>query len=198
MNRAYQMSVRADQAAATVERVLDATLTAYAVRPFDLVRLDDVAADAGVTVQTVLRRFGSKAGLVVALARRELDRIAATRAAGLGEAPAELLHALVQHYEAYGDLIAKMYSDAERVEGLAEVAQRAREHHVAWCADAFAPVLAGSVGAARTRHAAQVVALCDATTWRILRREQGLSPDQVEVALSELLTAVAARADVRS
>jgi AcrR family transcriptional regulator len=190
MKRGYQMSVRAEQSAATADRVLDATLATYATTPYDLVRLDEVAERAGVTVQTVLRRFGSKAALVVALAQRELGRIATTRAAGLGVAPAGLLHELVAHYEVYGDLIAKMYGDAGRVEGLDEVAGRAREHHVAWCVEAFAPLLEGLDEEPRRRRSAQVVAICDAQTWRILRREQGLAPDQVEVALSELLDAV--------
>lgn len=190
MNRAYQMSARADQVAATADRVLDAALVAYATDPYDLVRLDEIAERAGVTVQTVLRRFGSKAGLVVALATRELGRIAASRTAGLGAPTPELLHALVEHYETYGDLIIKMYGDAGRVEGLAEVARAGREHHVAWCLAAFGSLLGDVEGEARRRRSAQVVTVCDATTWRILRREQGLPLDQVEVALTELLAAV--------
>jgi AcrR family transcriptional regulator len=189
MKRPYAMTVRAGRAEETADRVLDAVLVEYARAPFDLVRLDAVAAGAGVTVQTVLRRFGSKAGLVVALAARELGRIAALRSAGLGAPAPVLLHALVAHYETYGDLIAKMYGDADRVEGLAEVARQGREHHVAWCTQAFGALLEGAAGEERSRRSAQVVAVCDATTWRILRREQGLSVEQVEVALSELLRA---------
>jgi hypothetical protein len=41
--------------------------------------------------------------------------------------------------------------------------------------------------ALRARRLAQVVAVCDATTWRILRFDAGLSPAEVELALSELL-----------
>ena len=184
------MTVRAGRAAETADRVLDAVLVEYARMPFDLVRLEAVAAGAGVTVQTVLRRFGSKGGLVVALAERELGRIAAARAAGLGASPAVLLHALVAHYETYGDLILTMYGDADRVEGLTEVARKGREHHVGWCLAAFAGLLAGVAAEERARRAAQVVTVCDATTWRILRREQGLPPEQVELALAELLAAV--------
>ena len=184
------MTVRAGRAEETADRVLDAALVEYAHVPFDLVRLDAVAARAGVTVQTVLRRFGSKAGLVVALAARELGRIAASRAAGIGAAPSALLHALVAHYETYGDLILKMYGDAGRVEGLVEVARQGREHHVAWCREAFGSLLDAVEEEDRSRRSAQVVTVCDATTWRILRREQGLPPEQVERALSELLTAV--------
>ena len=184
------MTLRARRAEETADRVLDAALEEYARVPFDLVRLDAVAAGAGVAVQTVLRRFGSKAGLVVALATRELGRIAASRAAGLGAPPADLLHALVEHYEAYGDLIITMYGDVGRVEGLAAVARQGREHHVGWCLEAFSGLLEGVPDEDRRRRAAQVVTVCDATTWRILRREQGLPPEQVELALAELLAAV--------
>jgi AcrR family transcriptional regulator len=185
--RRYAMTARAEQAAATGDRVLDAMLRAYAITPYDLLRLDDVAADAGVTVQTVLRRFGSKAGLLVALVVRESGRIAAGRASAAGSDVGDVLHALVAHYETYGDLIATMYADAVRVEGLAPVARTARESHVAWCVAVFADALADLDEAGRRRRTAQVVALLDATTWRILRREQGLSTQEVETALAELL-----------
>lgn len=39
----------------------------------------------------------------------------------------------------------------------------------------------------RQRRLAQAVALCDAATWRILRQDGGLSPQQTEAALAELL-----------
>ncbi len=39
----------------------------------------------------------------------------------------------------------------------------------------------------RARRLAQVVAVCDATTWRILRLDGDLSSEETEEALAELL-----------
>ncbi|WP_406725587.1 helix-turn-helix domain-containing protein [Streptomyces sp. GD-15H] len=55
------------------ESLLDAAYTALARRPWSAVRMVDVAADAGVSRQTLYNEFGSKDGLARALVRREAD-----------------------------------------------------------------------------------------------------------------------------
>ncbi|MFB2598737.1 TetR/AcrR family transcriptional regulator [Herbiconiux sp. P17] len=197
--REYRMSARADSAQLTRERIMDAMLTRFAVTPYERIRLDDIAADAGVTVQTVIRRFGGKPALMTTVVERELGRIAGAReeAARSAQAPtpADTIAALVQHYERYGDLILKTYSEAPLVEGLPELAARGRDYHVDWCRRAFdAAIDPAADGVLRRRRLAQIVAICDATTWRILRADGSLSPAETERALLELLTPLLARA----
>jgi hypothetical protein len=62
-----------------------------------------------------------------------------------------------------------------------------RVAHREWCARVFAPYLAPLRGADRTRRLAQLVAVCDVYTWKLLRRDAGLSQRQVVTALVELL-----------
>lgn len=186
--RAYRMTARADAAERTGERIVDAMLSRYADVPYDRLRLEDVAADAEVTVQTVIRRFGSKSGLLVATIEREFVRLAGDRAAALGEDPRSTLHSLVGYYEDHGTLILKMYAEAHQAPGVPELAARARAYHVSWCREAFAGALGEDLDTqTRERRLAQVVAICDATTWRILRFDGHLSPAQTEQALLELL-----------
>ncbi len=186
--RDYQMTKRADDAQRTSHRILDAALTRYAALPYSRLRLEDIALDAGVTVQTVIRRFGGKPGLITSLIQRELGTIAQSRAAQQTSDPRALLHDLVVHYERYGDLILKVYAEAAQIDGAPELAAAGRAYHVGWCRDAFADRLGGLADARdRERRLAQLTAICDATTWRILRREAGLDIDETELALSELL-----------
>lgn len=186
--RSYQMTTRAETTERTGERILDAMLARYARVPYDQIRLDDVAADAAVTVQTVIRRFGSKPGLLAATVEREFTRLVGERAAAMGETPQSTLRALVLYYEDYGALILKLYSEAHQAPGVPELAARGRAYHVNWCREAFTDSLALHHNpGTRHRRLAQIVALCDATTWRILRHDGGLTPEQTESALSELL-----------
>lgn len=182
------MTTRAEQAERTGARIVDAMLRQYAALPYDRIRLEDVAAEAGVTVQTVVRRFGGKHGLLAATIEREQVRLAADRAAAMGSSPERTVHALLAFYEDHGLLILKVYAEADQAPGVPELAARGRDYHVSWCREAFAESLAHVRGKAlRERRLAQVVALCDATTWRILRFDGGLSPQQTEKALLELL-----------
>jgi AcrR family transcriptional regulator len=61
--RPYRMGVRAEQVAATREHMLATAMQLFSTRLYDEVSLDDVAAGAGTTVQTVIRHFGSKDSL---------------------------------------------------------------------------------------------------------------------------------------
>lgn len=187
--RRYNMAGRADAAARTGERVLDAMLERFAVLAYDRIRLEDVASDAGVTVQTVMRRFGSKSELMCAVVARELGRIVAARDAIVDATPVETVAALADHYEAYGSLIIKMYAEAGLVDGLPEIAARGRAYHVEWCRQAFSRSMQPYADDARTeRRLAQVVAACDARTWHILRIDCALSADQTKTALQEMLS----------
>jgi len=180
------MTARADSAARTAERILDATLGLWSRLPYDQVRLDAIAEQAGVTVPTVVRRFRSKAGAVCALVDRELDDLVRTRPA-LTDAPSgEIVDYLVAYYESYGLLILKLYSEAPLVEGLPGRAAHARQQHVEWLRAAFDGRLTGGKHA-HERRMAQVIAALDATTWRILRQDHGLPPSEVKTAFSEML-----------
>ena len=186
--RSYRMTARAVAAEQTGERIMDVMLVRFADLPYDRIRLEDVASDAEVTVQTVIRRFGTKHGLLAATVEREPTRLAADRAAALGETPQVTLLSLVRYYENHGALILKLYAEAGQAPGVPELAARARRYHVDWCRAAFGESLAHSEDdLIRERRLAQVVAVCDATTWRILRFDGHLSREQTEQALLELL-----------
>src|SRR5215475_225141 len=102
-SRSYEMRARAASAAATAERVIAAARNRFGRQPYDEVTLEMLAADAGVTVQTVLRRFGSKDGLVRAVWTAAQPEVAAQRdAAPSGDLPGTVAN-LAEHYEHFGD-----------------------------------------------------------------------------------------------
>ncbi len=61
--RKYTMGARADAVEETRRRILHALIDLAGERPFAEITLELVAERAGTTVQTVLRRFGSKDAL---------------------------------------------------------------------------------------------------------------------------------------
>jgi AcrR family transcriptional regulator len=185
--RPYRMVARAESAAATGERILDAAVEVFWELPGEQVSLDEVARRAEVTVQTVIRRFGGRDGLLAAAAEREAGRVRRQRdEAHVGD-PAGAVRVLVDHYEAMGDRVLRLLAEEERVPGLRDIADRGRVLHREWCARVFAPALEGRVGVERRRRLAQLVAVCDVYSWKLLRRDAGLSRRQTELALVELL-----------
>jgi AcrR family transcriptional regulator len=185
--RPYRMVARAESAAATGERILDAAVELFWELPREQITLDEVARRAGVTVQTVIRRFGGGEGLFAAAAEREAEKVRRERdEAPVGD-PRGAVRVLVDHYEAMGDRVLTLLAEEERSPGLREVADRGRVLHREWCARVFAPALQGRAGVERRRRVAQLVAICDVYTWKLLRRDAGLSRRQTELAVVELL-----------
>ncbi|MBJ7603329.1 MAG: TetR/AcrR family transcriptional regulator [Candidatus Dormibacteraeota bacterium] len=178
---------RAQTSAATAERILDAAVDVFWELPTDKISLDEVARRAGVTVQTVIRRFGGRDALFTAAGARESERIRRQRDEAIPGDPASGVRALLDHYEVFGDRVLKMLAEEEHNPALRSVVAQGRTVHRDWCARVFAAALAPTRGLKRERRLAQFVAICDVYIWKLLRRDGALSRNQTEVALVELL-----------
>lgn len=187
--RAYTMRARADAARATEQRILAVARERFTSRFYDEVTLADVAAAAGVTSQTVIRRFGSKDGLIAAVAEQATQEVRADRArAPAGDVPGAIAN-LVAHYEREGDNVLRLLAQEDRVPALKRIIDEGRRLHHDWVERVFAEKLAAVDAADRPRRRAQLIAVCDVYVWKVLRRDLGLSRDETETALTELLKA---------
>jgi AcrR family transcriptional regulator len=183
--RPYRMTARAEAAEATAGAIIAAARALFAERPYDEVSLPVIAERAGVTVQTVLRRFGSKEELFGVAAHQRSGQIRADREAA---PPGDITH-LVAHYERWGDEQAYLLAQDARVAAIRAITDAGRRYHRDWVATAWGPALAALPPATRRRKLAQLTAVTDLATWRLLRRELGLSPDQTTTAIRELVDA---------
>ena len=181
------MVSRSEAAERTHQAIIQAAFALYGERDFDQVSLDDVAAQAGVAVRTLLRRFGSKEALLDAVAEaadREIeDR---RREVPPGDVSAAVRCA-VTDYEGYGDAIMRLLSQEDRVAAFGRTAERGRRLHHEWVEQAFAPQLSRRAGAARRRLRAQLIAITDVYTWKLMRRDLGLGRSATIEAMREMV-----------
>ncbi|ACZ30413.1 transcriptional regulator, TetR family [Xylanimonas cellulosilytica DSM 15894] len=190
--RKYDMSNRAAAREETRRRIIAAMLDVFPATPYPDIRIDDIAARAGVTGQTVIRHFGGKAGLMVATTEASAAIISLLQTAEVADGPLDgVIAALCETYERFGDAMAKLFAEVHLVEGLAEVVARGRADYLAWLDRALRPHLDPTLSAdARAIRMAQLVAVCDIATWRLLRREGGLDPEHALQAFSDLIRSV--------
>jgi AcrR family transcriptional regulator len=179
------MVARAEAAEATGRAIITAARRLFFGLPYDEVSLPAVAAAAGVTVQTVLRRFGSKDKLFAAAAR---ERSAEIRAQREGGRAGDVSH-LVKHYERWGDEQLQLIAHEARTPAIRAVTDAARRYHRDWVARAYRPRLQALPAPIRRQRLAQLTAVTDLAVWGLLRRELGLSPHQTETAIKELVAA---------
>jgi AcrR family transcriptional regulator len=183
------MRARAAATEETRTRITDAAIESFLAGWYDEVTLRDVAARAGVALQTVVNHFGTKellfsAGVEVLHGRVEAQRGAAT--------PGDLdgaLSILVEHYEATGDAAIRALALEDRVPALKPVLARGRRYHRAWVERVFAATLADvPAGPKRRRALAAHIAALDVYVWKLLRRDLGLGRAATAAAMKDLVT----------
>jgi AcrR family transcriptional regulator len=183
------MKARAEAAEATADRILDAAVELFTSDPFDDVSLDLVAERAGVTTRTVIRRFGSKDELfVTSMDRAREDAIAQRNLAPVGDVSGIVAN-VIEHYERWGNNRLRMIEQEEKIAVIAENAQYGRRFHRDWVKRVFAPSLKGLAGRVRERRIAGLIVLTDVFTWRLLRRDIGLSRSETERTIVEFIEA---------
>jgi len=198
-SRPYRMVARAKATERTAQRILDTARHSFAVLAYEQVTLADIATDAGLTVQTVLRRFGSKEELFLAVVRWRSQRIRAGRDEVAPGDPPVAVRNLVHHYEQWGDEILPLLAQESRHPVVAAAVQSGRDHHRAWVERVFMPVLTTRNPRVRRLRLAQVTAVTDIYTWKVLRHDLGLNQKTTERAILDLATwTLAADGDVEN
>jgi AcrR family transcriptional regulator len=188
--RRYRMSARAAATEATRASIAGAWLALARRLDYADITLDLVAADAGVTVQTVIRHFGSKERLFTAVARD----VAADEATRREEAPVGdvdgAIAAVVAHYERIGEIVVRLLGQEDRFPAIRDMTDEGRQIHYRWVERAFEPFLADATGAQRRRRRAQLIVLTDVFMWKLLRRDLGLGRRQTQAAMAEMVDAL--------
>lgn len=186
-SRPYSMTRRAELAAQTRRRLLEASVDLHSERLITDISLEDVAVRAGVSVQTLLRHFGSRAALVdesIAFAR---DAVVEERRATPGDVTGAL-RVLVDHYETRGDTVLLMLAQESAEPFVRRVTDQGRAVHRAWVQEVFAPYLAEAPDAGALLDL--LVVATDVFTWKLLRRDRRLTRQVTESRMRLLVEAV--------
>lgn len=187
--RPYTMRARAAAVQETRRRILQATLDLAAERLFADISLDAVATGAGVSVQTVLRQFGSRAALIEATIEYGTRLVAEERRAPAGDLD-EAVRLLVEHYERRGEASLLLLAQESADAAARAAVEQGRSLHRTWVAESFAPMLDGLAPAGRRESLDLLAVATDVYTWKQLRRDQGLSRALTEARITTLVAAV--------
>ena len=177
--RPYRQTARAAAAESLRQRVVRAFNDLLLSRWIDEITLDEVAACAETTRQTVIRLFGGKDGLLEAV----IDLVRA-EAVPRTSMPADVsaraaVGALIAHYEAVGDMVVRFLAQEERHSALRPLLAQGRREHRAWVAEKFASTQRDLSELEGERQITRLIVATDIYTWKLLRRDFGKSQDEV-------------------
>ena len=177
--RSYSMEGRRAAAEATRERILKAAADAFMTHWFDEVTINGIAAAAGVSGQTVLNHFGDKGSLLMATADVISVDVLARRAAEPGDVKGAIA-ALVSDYEVSGDAVLRALAIEGRVDAIKPLLERGRASHRAWVEEVFG----------RPDILPELIVATDVYTWKLLRRDQGLSREATQASMTRIVRAL--------
>ena len=191
-SRSYTMRARADAKAATRQRILRAALEVGQEKMTIEITLDEVASRAGTTVQTVLRHFGSRDGLLDEAVKLASAEVVEERRAPVGDTSAAI-RIIIAHYEHRGDFVLQLLSQ-ENDARIGPVVGPGKLLHRTWVAEVFQPHLDARPIADREPLMDLLVVATDVYTWKLLRRDRGLSRKTTQARMLALVTAILAAA----
>lgn len=186
--RTYTMGARAEAVAETRQRIIEALFDLGRERLFPDISLDDVAAAAGVSVQTILRHFKSRAGLAEATMDHAIATVTEERQTPVGDVDAAVA-VIVGHYEGRGQTALLMLAQESSDPQVAELTRRGRAMHRAWVREVFAPW----AGPGDPLIDLLVVAT-DVYTWKLLRIDRRYSRARTEQLIHRMVTSLLAGA----
>lgn len=185
MKRRYTQRARAEGASRTREAILDATMAVGMEKATVSVSLADVAERSGVSIQTVLRHFGTRDALIDEALRHGAARISAERRPIAEDVPSAI-GALFDHYETRGDTVIRLLAQESFDERVTAVAAPGRAMHREWV-ERF---LARAEGESTDALVDELVVVTDVYAWKLLRRDRGLSREQAQARVLDMTRAV--------
>lgn len=192
--RRYEMRARSQAVAETRRRIVEATNALLREGWYDEISLKEIASEAGVAPQTVVNHFGTKDAIFAAVLEQEPEPEATRRLTATPDDIEGAIGLLVDDYEFTGDGIIRVLALEERIPALKPTLEWGRSVQRKWIEDTFPSALTGFDAAARRRRFDLLICATDVYTWKLLRRDRGLSRAKTAAAIRQLVEAVIATA----
>jgi AcrR family transcriptional regulator len=186
--RSYEMRARKQTTAATRDAIVQAAIDSVVAARSLGITLGSVADRAGVTVKTVLRHFGSREELIEAVYLQILQDVLAERTVTSSD-PERALTVLIGHYERRGDMVLGLLAEEQDDPRARLMCDGGRTLHRKWVAEVFDAGLPVEPSE-RARIIDALVVATDVYCWKLLRRDRGLTVEDVRDRMLLLSEAV--------
>ncbi len=192
--RAYDRTLRTESAMGTRRRIAEAALELFQERDYDNISLNEIARAAGVSHQTVLNHCKSKAGVMLAAGEIFSERVRELEVDTIPGDIRSVVSRTCARYEVLGDANARWGTMASRAPEVAEGLASGRRGFQAWLEEMLGDLMPGTdEPEERRRVLFGLHGALDVMTWKLFRRDIGLSQEQTEQQMLDLALGVLSR-----
>lgn len=173
--QAYDNTNRSKKAEETRLAIMKALAQLWADFPINEITLEMIAGEAGVTTRTILRKFGSKEGLLEASLEKDPAEIdSARKQARVGDVD-HILETLLSNYEKIGDAALRTIYLEPELEIARRIGEKGRTVHREWCERVFSPFLPETDNPTYEIQLNSFIAVTEIYLWKLLRKDLQLS-----------------------
>jgi AcrR family transcriptional regulator len=159
-------------------KIIEAMADLWLEVPLSELTLDKVSQRSGITVRTILRKFGSREGLFIACLENDIDRFTRKRQQVTpGDLPG-ILDALLDEYEHMGHALIRTLTVEYEFPETQALLTKARMFHREWCARVFEPILPELTSDHYETVLTAFIASTEFYLWKLLRKDLGKSREQ--------------------
>lgn len=185
--RCYNMQVRAKKVSDNEVRILKSIFGLWEKLSIHEITLEMVAKDSGVTVRTILRKFGSKEGLIEACVEKDISNIKKDRdTAAVGDYP-QVLKILLKDYERIGDAIIRTLAVEQELPIAKKILDNGRAYHREWCEKVFSPFLPDQDASDYESKLLSFITATEFYLWKLLRRDLNKSQEATFAVFKSLI-----------
>ncbi len=189
--RKYNMSGRGKTAAMTEANILKAIGELWLSFNIHEITLEMIASKAGVNERTILRKFGSKEGLLEAALKADdvagIKSIKDEAEAGNIE---QIVQTLIKEYKISGQASLRTLAIEHEIPIAAEILSKGRQMHRDWCERVFKPYLPSKKNKYYHLLIGAFYAATDVHNWKLLHQDLGYSQKDTAEILSTLLRSI--------
>jgi AcrR family transcriptional regulator len=178
--RKYEMGVRTKAAEMTSKEIIRVVGELWIKYSIHEITLQMIAQNAGVTVMTILRKFGSKEGLFEAAIKTDTAGIQDVRNKSQAGNVNQAISILMKEYEYAGPAVIRTLAIENDLPVAAKILKKGRELHREWCQRIFAQYLPASNDKEYGITLGAFYAATDVYKWKLLRIDLGYSKEETE------------------
>lgn len=179
--RKYEMKSRAESAARTSSDIIRVIGRLWLHLPMQEITLEKVAQEAGVSVRTILRKYGSREGLFEAAMKEDAAGIQSIKdEAETGNIP-QAVSVLMKEYELTGMAGIRTLAAEQEFALAGKMLRKGRKMHMQWCARVFAPYLPSSKHRQYRVMLGAYYAATDIYAWKLLRKDLHYTRQETEI-----------------
>lgn len=171
--RNYSMDKRSQLAKKTEQRILQALVDLFLEESLRDITLEKIAERSGITVRTILRKFGSKEGLFMATMELDILGIESIKEKTRVGDIDHIVECMLEEYETTGKAGIRLLALEHEMAMAAEFLNKGRMFHSKWVERVFAPYLPSDDKKKRHAMIGALYVETDINGWRLLRLDMG-------------------------